>query len=90
MLSKKLIGTILAIALGVASATQAAESNHAPATQYAPAQHSSWFWFLIRDKDYGNKPQVKAPEIDPATAFSGLTMLAGGLAVIRGRRFIKK
>ncbi len=27
-----------------------------------------------------------APEIDPASAIAGLTMLAGGLAVIRGRR----
>jgi hypothetical protein len=29
---------------------------------------------------------VKAPEIDPASALAGLTMLAGGLAVLRGRR----
>ena len=29
---------------------------------------------------------VRAPEIDPASALSGLTLLAGGLAVIRGRR----
>ena len=89
MLSKKLIGTILAVSLGVASAAQA-NSNHAPATQYAPQQqHYSWFWFLIRDKDLGDKKQVKAPEIDPATAFSGFTLLAGGLAVIRGRRLKK-
>jgi hypothetical protein len=32
---------------------------------------------------------VKAPEIDPASAMAGLTMLAGGLAVLRGRRRIK-
>jgi hypothetical protein len=32
---------------------------------------------------------VKAPEIDPASAMAGLTMLAGGLAVLRGRRKIK-
>jgi hypothetical protein len=29
---------------------------------------------------------VSAPEIDPASAVSGLTMLLGGLAVFRGRR----
>jgi LPXTG-motif cell wall-anchored protein len=29
---------------------------------------------------------VPAPEIDPASAMAGLTMLAGGLAVLRGRR----
>jgi hypothetical protein len=27
-----------------------------------------------------------APEIDPASAMAGLTLLAGGLAVLRGRR----
>ena len=32
---------------------------------------------------------VRAPEIDPASAMAGLTMLAGGLAVLRGRRRIK-
>jgi hypothetical protein len=31
---------------------------------------------------------VPTPEIDPATAMSGLTLLLGGLAVVRGR--IKK
>jgi hypothetical protein len=31
------------------------------------------------------KPVV-APEIDPASALSGLMLLAGSLAVIRGRR----
>jgi hypothetical protein len=30
--------------------------------------------------------RVQAPEIDPASAMAGLTMLAGGLAVLRGRR----
>jgi hypothetical protein len=29
---------------------------------------------------------VPAPEIDPASAASGLTLLFGGLAVMRGRR----
>jgi hypothetical protein len=38
---------------------------------------------------HGGKP-VKAPEIDPAAAMSGLTLLAGGLAVLRGRRQKKK
>ena len=27
-----------------------------------------------------------APEIDPASAISGVTLLLGGLAVLRGRR----
>ena len=28
---------------------------------------------------------VQTPEIDPASAIAGLTLLAGGLAVMRGR-----
>jgi hypothetical protein len=34
---------------------------------------------------HGGSP-VAAPEIDPASAFSALTLLAGGLAAIRGRK----
>ncbi|HEY1890255.1 MAG TPA: hypothetical protein VGG63_07610 [Steroidobacteraceae bacterium] len=30
--------------------------------------------------------RVSAPEFDPATAMAALTLLSGGLAVIRGRR----
>jgi hypothetical protein len=29
---------------------------------------------------------VKAPEIDPSSAMAGLTLMLGGLAVLRGRR----
>ncbi|HEX4025812.1 MAG TPA: hypothetical protein VHX52_14080 [Steroidobacteraceae bacterium] len=32
---------------------------------------------------------TSAPEIDPSSAFAGLTLLLGGLAVVRGRR-VKK
>ncbi len=31
-------------------------------------------------------PAVGAPEIDPASAISAVTLLLGGLAVLRGRR----
>jgi hypothetical protein len=37
-----------------------------------------------------SNPAVQAPEIDPASAMAGLTMLAGGLAVLRGRRKVSK
>ncbi|HEY4970305.1 MAG TPA: hypothetical protein VII35_10390 [Steroidobacteraceae bacterium] len=33
--------------------------------------------------------QVQAPEIDPSSAVSALTLLVGGLAVIRGRKLVK-
>jgi hypothetical protein len=29
---------------------------------------------------------ARTPEIDPASAIAGLTLLAGGLAVLRGRK----
>ena len=32
---------------------------------------------------------TSAPEVDPASAMSGLALLAGGLAVLRGRKFSK-
>jgi hypothetical protein len=44
------------------------------------------FWFITICSPAGNPNPVKAPEIDPASAMAGLTMLAGGLAVLRGRR----
>jgi len=36
-----------------------------------------------------NSPVTAAPEIDPSSAIAGLTLLLGGLAVVRGRRFKK-
>jgi hypothetical protein len=38
-----------------------------------------------KHQDRDDRPTV-APEIDPASALSGLALLAGGLAVLRGRR----
>jgi hypothetical protein len=45
-------------------------------------------WFDFCPPSSGRTP-VKAPEIDPASAMAGLTLMAGGLAVLRGRRRIK-
>lgn len=42
--------------------------------------------FRWHDHGSGSLTTVPAPEIDPASAIAGLTMLAGGLAVLRGRR----
>lgn len=44
-----------------------------------------WFTFCSPST---SPPPVKAPELDPASAMAGLTLLAGGLAVLRGRRKI--
>ena len=38
----------------------------------------------------GHTGPVAAPEIDPASAISALALLAGGLAVLRGRGLKKK
>lgn len=39
--------------------------------------------------DWDSRPSFQAPEIDPASTMSALTLLAGGLVVLRGR-FSKK
>jgi hypothetical protein len=38
----------------------------------------------------GHHGPTPAPEIDPASAMSALALLAGGLAVLRGRSGLKK
>ena len=59
----------------LAGAASASESND--------CREILWFTFCHSDK---SDDVVKAPEIDPASAMAGLTLLAGGLAVLRGRR----
>jgi len=38
------------------------------------------------DPKFGKICATKAPEVDPASAAAGLTLLMGGLVVLRGRR----
>ena len=52
-------------------------------------QHHDRNDFDKHDNDGWNGRPVAAPEIDPASALSGLTLLGAGLAVIRGRRLKK-
>lgn len=40
---------------------------------------------LFEHHPHKGRPAMAAPEIDPASAMSGLTLLLGGLAVLRGR-----
>ena len=55
-------------------------------------QFEDWWWSTwgsvlgISDPDSGQGGAVAAPEFDPASAFAALTLLSGGLAVLRGRR----
>ena len=45
--------------------------------------HILWFDFCAPSEKH---EPVKAPEIDPSSAIAGLTLMMGGLAVLRGRR----
>jgi hypothetical protein len=47
------------------------------AVSFAAQAHGTHWW---------HAPPARAPEIDPASALSALTLLAGSLAVLRGRR----
>ena len=56
-------------------------------------QFEDWFWTATgyTDPDQGSisttgSGPVSAPEFDPAAATAALTLLAGGLAALRGRR----
>jgi len=40
----------------------------------------------FRSKSHSSVTTITAPEIDPASIVAGLTLLCGGLAVLRGRR----
>lgn len=74
---------IAVLALSLMGATAAQAMTHPPGT---------WWLKHHRDNDgqyhhyFNLSSPAAAPEIDPASALAGLTLLIGGLAVIRGRR----
>jgi hypothetical protein len=68
------LAVVLMAMAGVASAGGPGSSN---------CFHILWLDFCAPNQ---HPDPVKAPELDPASAMAGLTMLAGGLAVLRGRR----
>lgn len=80
----KIIISIL-LSLGVSSAL---------AVELAPKIQAWWVQHEAgdqgNDRDRRHHDPVTAPEIDPAGTLSGLTLLVGGLAVLRGRRLTKK
>jgi hypothetical protein len=45
-----------------------------------------WFFEYCPVPPPSHPAPLKAPEIDPASALAGLSLLAGGLAVLCGRR----
>jgi hypothetical protein len=69
-------------ALALESAAFSAVSNGYVASNvsvFTPSQVITQEFLVV-------SPPLRAPEIDPASAMSGLTLLLGGLAVARGRR----
>jgi hypothetical protein len=70
------IGLVLAL-MTMAGIASAGDSNS------DKCFHMLWFDFC---PPTGKPDPVKAPEIDPSSAMAGLTLMLGGLAVLRGRR----
>jgi hypothetical protein len=50
-------------------------------------ENTFWSYWSLTDPDQGQgSGTVSAPELDPAGMLAALTLLSGGLAVIRGRK----
>jgi hypothetical protein len=79
MVRKLGLAILLTTVAGVASATPPGVSCK---TEYL------WgiFPYEVCTSDPSHKHVVAAPEIDAASAVAGLTLMFGGLAVLRGRR----
>jgi hypothetical protein len=79
MVRKLALAIVLTTAAGIASATVS-----------SPGVSCTTHWFLgIFPYEVCTAPSSKpvgAPEIDAASAAAGLTLMIGGLAVLRGRR----
>jgi hypothetical protein len=79
MVRKLALAIVLTTAAGIASAS-------------APGLTCTTHYFLgiipyeVCTTTPPSKPVVAAPEIDAASAVAGMTLLIGGLAVLRGRR----
>ena len=80
-MSKKLgLAVLLATLSGVASASIGAQSCKTEWFLW-------WSWQVCTPTDPGSGGgTAAAPEIDPASAMAGLTLVLGGLTVLRGRR----
>ena len=76
MLKQITLASVLLTAAGVASAGTQSGCFNFFFIDYCPAPPTK-----------PSKPTMQAPEIDPSSAMAGLSLLAGGLAVLRGRRF---
>ncbi|MGH8206839.1 MAG: hypothetical protein ACRETK_08685 [Steroidobacteraceae bacterium] len=75
---------IAVLALSLMGATAAQAMTHPPGTWWLKHHHDNDGQYRHHNDRLG--APTRAPEIDPASALAGLTLLMGGLAVIRGRR----
>jgi hypothetical protein len=68
----------------------AAVASVASATPPGVSCKTEYFWgifpYEVCTGDPSHKHVFAAPEIDTASAVAGLTLMVGGLAVLRGRR----
>jgi hypothetical protein len=78
MVRKLALAIVLTTAAGVASAT-------APGVTCTTHYFFGIFPYEVCTATPPSNP-VRAPEIDAASAVAGLTLMIGGLAVLRGRR----
>jgi hypothetical protein len=82
MLKKLGLVLVLAALSGVASA-----GGSGPAGESCKIEYFLWFPIEVCTPTGGRgSGPAAAPEIDPASAMTGLALALGGLAVLRGRR----
>jgi hypothetical protein len=81
MVRKIALTVLLAAIVGVASATPPGVTCH---TEYFLGLN--FLPYEVCTPDPSHKHPVAAPEIDAGSAVAALTLMIGGLAVLRGRR----
>lgn len=75
------------VALSLLASTAANAMSSRPHSSYHAVDHQTG---TSKDATDPAATPAAAPEIDPGSAISAFTLLAGGLAVIRGRRAAPK
>lgn len=85
MVKKICLALALITMAGVAFAGE--DGDHGDESGSNKCVHFFGFEYCL-PSEHHEPPLVSAPEIDPSSAMAGLTLMVGGLAVLRGRRRI--
>jgi hypothetical protein len=85
MLKSLAIG-LLSLTATVSTATFAGTTSSAPPADEGLQGILCWLLPVLCEHHSGGGGVTAAPEIDPESAAAALTLLAGGLAVLRARR----